>query len=164
MNQKRISRFLIVAGVLAGIGILAAAGVYAPVMAGECRDLYREDIPGIEGLYWVGLIGVWTASLLFLLALMEYLRVSARIGKDRSFCRENVKSLSRIALFLWADGALWILAIFAPGLLFRVDIGPICVVFLLISMANAALGLLSWALGRLLARAVELKEENDLTV
>ena len=164
MNQKRIARFLIAAGVLAGIGILAAAGVYAPALAGRCLKMFLEDVPGIEGLYWVGLIGVWTASLLFLLALMEYLRVSARIGKDRSFCRENVKSLSRIALFLWADGTLWILAIFIPGLFFNLGVGPAWVFFLLISMANAALGLLAWALARLLARAVELKEENDLTV
>ena len=49
-------------------------------------------------------------------------------------------------------------------LIYRINIGPSYLIFLLAAMASFALGLLAWALGKLLARAVKLKEENDLTV
>ena len=35
---------------------------------------------------------------------------------------------------------------------------------LLAAVASFAMGMLAWALGRLLTRAVQYKEENDLTV
>jgi hypothetical protein len=117
----------------------------------------------LQALYWLGLIGVWTASLIFLLALYEYFRVSLRIGKEQSFCQENVKSLQHIAFFLAVDAVLWIIAIFLPGI-FAVPVGPVWIMFLMISMAHAALGLLALGLSKLLSRAVAIQQENDLTV
>lgn len=162
MNQKQISRLLIAAGALAGIGVLALAGVFAPALAKDALEA-NADAPGIRGLYWTGLIGVWTVAALFLLALAEYFFVCVRIGKDRSFCPENVKSLRRIALYLAIVGILWIGAVFVPGLS-GLPAGPAWLLFLLASMASFALAILAWCLGRLLARAVALQQESDLTV
>lgn len=163
MQQKRISILLIVAGALAALGIVALAAAYAPALAGEIRA-ENPQIPMIAEMYRFGLAGVWASSLIVLYALGEYFRVSVRIGKGRAFCPENVKSLSRMAICLWVDGGLWLAAIFAPGLLFHFSIGPAWLLFLLVAMANFALGLLAWCLGWLLDRAVSLKQENDLTV
>ena len=41
MNQKRISRLLIAAGALAGVGVLALAGVFAPALARETDEYFR---------------------------------------------------------------------------------------------------------------------------
>lgn len=158
--MKKESVYLLIAGVAAGIGVLFVAFVYVPIMAGECREMFPE----YEALYWPGLLGVWTVTALFLLGLWEYFQVCRRIGLDRSFCRENVKSLKRIAVYIALMAALFLLAIFAPGVLFRLDIGPAWLLFLLCAMACAALALLAYGLSRLLRRAVEIKEENDLTV
>ena len=173
MNQKQISHLLIAAGVIAALGILAGAALYAPELAQESLLILSpanadpaqadEIAHRLEWLYWTGLSGVWGAALIFYLALFEYFRVSVRIGQDRSFCPENVKSLRHIAICLAADAALWLIAIFVPGI-FGFPVGPAFLVFLLISMANAALSLLAWCLGRLLNRAVTIQQENDLTV
>jgi len=171
MSQKRIAHFLIAAGAMAAAGILALALFYAPSLAQSLLfALSVGNEPGsipsdaqLQALYWLGLIGVWTASLIFLLALYEYFRVSLRIGKEQSFCQENVKSLQHIAFFLAVDAVLWIIAIFLPGI-FAVPVGPVWIMFLMISMAHAALGLLALGLSKLLSRAVAIQQENDLTV
>jgi len=160
MNQKRISRLLIGAGGIAVLGILVLFGVYAPVLAVEMRTMY----PDYAALYWPGLIGVECCGALFLLALAEYFRVCFRIGQGHSFCLENVRSLNRIAAYLGVFGCMWLCFIFAPGLFFGLDIGPVWVVFLLCAMAGFALSMLAWGLGRLLRHAVEIQEENELTV
>lgn len=158
--MKKESIWLLIAGIAAGIGVLFVAFIYVPVIAGECREMYPE----YAALYWPGLAGIWAITALFLLGLWEYFRVCLRIGQDRSFCMENVKSLRRITGCMAAMAVLFLLAIFAPGVLFHLDIGPVFLVFLLCAMACAALALLSHGLSRLLKRAVEIKEENDLTV
>ncbi len=162
MKQKTVSRLLITAGALAAAGILILSLFYAPALAAQCRDVYSQT-PGIGRLYWLGLTGVWIASLILLLALGEYFRVSLRIGREQSFCRENVKGLRRIAAYLAADGALWLLAVFLPGFC-GVPVGPAWIAFVLAAAAHFALSLLAGCLGQLLARAVEIKRENDLTV
>lgn len=160
MNQKRIARCLIGAGGMAAAGVLIVFGVYVPVLANEMKQLYPEYAP----LYWPGLIGLWCVAALFLLGLWEYFRVCGRIGQERSFCAENARSLGRIALYMALDGALWLGAVFAPGLVFHLDIGPVFILFLLCALASFALGILAWGLGRLVQKAAVLQEENDLTV
>lgn len=163
MKQKTISRLLIAAGAIAVLGILALALFIAPCAAASCREAYAS-LPGIDGLYWLGLAGVWTASLIFLLALGEYFRVSVRIGREQSFCGENVRSLRRIAAYMAIIGLLWLLGIAAPAFVCRIPIGGAWVLFFLAALAHFALSLLAGCLGQLLARAVEIKQENDLTV
>lgn len=163
MNQKRISFLLIAAGIVAAFGILVLSLFYAPGLAEEALQAY-QDVPGIRGLYRMGLSGVWVTAALFLLALADYFRISVRIGKNRSFCAENVKSLKRIAVYIAVCAVLWAGAVFAPGLFFHIPIGPAWVFFLLFSMANAALSMLALGLSLLLSRVVEMQQENDLTV
>ena len=158
--MKKESVWLLIAGAATGIGVLFVAFVYVPVIAGECREMYPE----YAALYGPGLAGIWGITGLFLLALWEYFRVCFRIGQDRSFCMENVKSLRRITACMAAMAVLFVLSVFAPGVLFRLDIGPVFLLFLLAAMACAALSMLAYGLSRLLRRAVEIKEENDLTV
>ena len=160
MSQKTIARLLMAAGVMAGLGIIIVFGVFLPVDAGYLKDMYPEYAP----LYWPGLAGLWCIAALFLLGLWEYFQVCLHIGREQSFCRENVRSLGRIALYMALGGILWLGGIFAPGLLFHLSIGPAWIVFFLCALASFALGILAWGLGKLLHKAVALQEENDLTV
>ena len=154
MKQKKVSVFLVLAGTLASLGLIFLFFVYAPLLAGECRSMY----PDLAHLYWPGLIFLWVIALLYGAAMTEYFRISIRIGQNRSFCRENAKGLKRIALFMAIPGVLWPLPSFVT------DIGPAALLLLLAAMASLALGMLAWALSKLLGRAVDMKEENDLTV
>ena len=160
MKQKTIARALIGAGGIAAAGIIALFFVYLPLLAGQLREAYPE----YAGLYWPGLLDMWAIAALFLLGLWEYFRVCVRIGRERSFCRENADSLRRIALYMAVSGALWLGAIFVPPMFFHVSIGPFWIELALCAMAAEALGILAWGLGKLLERAISLQEENDLTV
>ena len=160
MEHRKVSGLLIAAGIVAFLGGASLFLLYAPLAANECRTAYPE----FAHLFWPGLIYVWIIGLCYCAAMVEYFRVSARIGQDRSFCAENAKSLRRIALFLGAACVLWALLVFLPGLILRISIGPVFLVFLLAAAASASMGILAWALGRLLDRATKYKEENDLTV
>lgn len=160
MNHKKVSLVLMLAGGLAALGGAFLFFIYGPIMAGQCRTAYPElAFLYVPGLLWILLIGLSYAC-----AMAEYFLIVSRIGKDRSFCRENAVGLSRIALFMGVAGALWLLGIFLPTLLWGVHFGAAYLAMLLAAAASAAMGILAWGLGKLLARAVALKEENDLTI
>ncbi len=160
MEHRRISCMLLTAGVIALLGGAALFLVYAPVAANECCLAY----PDLSFLFWPGLIYLWIIGLLYCMAMFEYFRITLRIRQDRSFCRPNAVGLNHIALFMNTAGLLWALLPFLLALVYGISMGPSALVFLLAAMASFAMGLLAWALGKLLARAVKLKEENDLTV
>ena len=160
MKQKTISRIMIVGGVVAGLGIILVFGVFVPDFAWDCRVMYPE----LAYLYWPGLTGMWIIAAIILLALWEYFRVCVRIGREQSFSAGNVQSLRRIAVYMTVTAGLLIAAALLPGLVFQAGIGPLWVDFVILAMASFALSLLAWGLSLLLKRAVEIKEENDLTV
>ena len=160
MSQKNISRVLIAAGAAAMAGGCFLFFVYGPAMAMECRDTYPE----LGFLFWPGLIWLLAIGLMYLAAMIDYFRIVLNIGRERSFVPENARGLGRIAKWLCAAGALWLLGIVLPGLIWQVELGPAWIALLLAALASFAMGMLAWALGRLLTRAVQYKEENDLTV
>ena len=160
MVQKKIARYMMGAGGMAALGIIIVFGIYVPILVGELKQAYPE----YAALYWPGLLGLWAIAALFLLGLWEYFQVCVRIGKEQSFCMANTRSLGRIALYMTLGGVLWLSAVFAPGLVFHLSIGPAWLLFFLCALASFALGILAWGLGKLLHKAVALQEENDLTV
>lgn len=161
MDHKKVSRVLLAAGALAAAGGGFLFFVYGPLAARECR----ADYPELAHLYGPGLIYVLVIGLLYALAMGEYFRIVRRIGQDRSFCRENARDLSGIALFMLLAAGIWIVGMALLLLIWQAPVGPAgMLAVILAAAASAAMGVLAWGLGQLLARAVRLKEENDLTV
>ena len=160
MDQKRISRVLVAAGAVAMAAGIFLFFIYGPRMASECRTAYPE----LAGMFWPGLVWLEVIGLMYLAAMVEYFRIVLNIGRERSFIPENARGLSRIALWMSIAGCLWLLGIVLPWLIWQVRLGPAWVAMLLAAVASFAMGMLAWALGRLLTRAVQYKEENDLTV
>ncbi len=159
MEHRRVSRLLMLAG---GIAVLGGAYLFF-VDAPKAALQYRALMPEYAYLFIPALVFLWLIGLIYLTAMADYFRVCRRIGQDRSFCPENERSLSRIACLLIGAAAIWLLGI-PLGLLLRLDFGIWTVAFLLAAAASAAMGLLAGSLAKLLGRAVEMKEENDLTV
>lgn len=157
MEHKKVSRLLILAGVVAGVGGMAILFLLIPLATTEIRNAHPE----LSGWFWPGLVYAWAVGALCLAALGEYLLISMRIGKNRSFCVENVRDLRLIAvLLLAAAGLLLVGAVFVLA----VGFGPVWLWLLLAAAACGAMAILAYALSRLLNRAVQLQEENDLTV
>ena len=157
MEHRKVSTILIIAGALAAAGGAALMLGFAPAGMAQVRAGY----PALAWLFWPGLLFIWLVGGLCAGALWQYFRISLRIGAGKSFCQANARDMARIARLLF-DAAGLVLAASAALLLF--GLGPIWLSLLLISMAIGAMGLLAYALSRLLSRAVQLQEESDLTV
>ena len=154
MDQKTISRVLIAAGALATAAGIFLFFVFGTRAAIECRQSYPE----FSRLFWPGLVWLWTIGLIYCAAMAYYFRIVINIGRDRSFIQENARGLIRIAVLMCAAGVLWL------GGILALPASPGRLALALAAIASFAMGMLAWALGRLLAHAVQLKEENDLTV
>ncbi len=159
MSHKTLSHMLLFAGVIACIGGAAVFFLYTPLMADECRMMYPE----LSWLFWPMLFYVWLIAALYIHAVILYMRISLRLGRNQSFCAENARDLKRIALFLLIAAVLWFALIFLPGAA-GVDIGPAFLLFLLASMATLAVALVAYVLSLLVHRAAVLQEENELTI
>ena len=160
MEQKKVSALLTLAGAAAAIAGSALFFVYGPIAAVQCR----LEFPEAAALFWPGLIWLIAIGIVYWVAMGNYFLIVRRIGRDQSFCRENAKGLIRIAYSMGAAGGMWLLGIALPPLLWQIHLGPACIALAMAALASCAMGVLAWGLGKLLDRAVQLKEENDLTV
>lgn len=149
MNHRKISALLLAAGAIAIAGVLWILGWAVPTAADRCQRLFS----GVAWLYWPALVYVWVVGVLMLCAIVQYMRICLRIGRDRSFCKANIAGLRSIARFLFAASAMCLAAL-AAVFLPNMAPGPWCAFVILPAMA------LSW----LLARATQLQEDSELTI
>ena len=159
MEHKRLSYLLLAAGAVAAAGLSAVFLGILPALGGEMREMYPE----MAGWYWPALICLWVIFALYMTAMAFYFAICRRIGKDRSFCRENERALFRISQALFCAAGLWLLGagawLMPNGLM-----GPMWLYLILMALASGAMGCLAYALSRLIGRAVALQEENSLTI
>ena len=166
MNRKRISRLLIFAGILAGL-----FGSYALLVLFLMSRSYGWH-GTLELLLGNGTsaqiqsvcLGSCVAFLPYYPALGLYFRICLRIGKNQSFHRKNGKDLEKIALWLAGAGGLWFLLCGVMALVWRVNIGPTYLLAAALGVASAAVAIVAYGLSRLICYAVDLQEENDLTI
>jgi len=151
-------------GLNAVVWMLAAVGVIvffivAPWVAVDLKTLFPEH----SGLFWPGLAYVWAVAIAYYRVIFEFSRVVRKIAEDRSFSYENAGSMRRIRDVCNAVG-IW----FALGLsaLFVLRVGSVRTVLLFVFLALVCfvISLMAHALSRLIARAADIKAENDLTV
>lgn len=159
MEHKRLSRLLMLAGIIALVGGAAIFIILLPMIGRN----YCARFPDAQALYWPSLIYFWLIGLLCAAAMAQYMGICRRIGQNRSFCDDNARGLKRIAQLLFGC-AVMLLLYCLTALLPYVYVVPLVVDLVIISMAFAAMGMLAWALHRLILHAVHLQEENDLTI
>lgn len=157
MEHEKLARLLKLAGGIALLGGCLMMFVYAPIRGSQLKQVY----PGAAHLYWPGLILFWVFGGLLLAALIQYWKICENIGDDRSFCPENAARMKTISVLLLAAAALCAV----PTVLFLMyGITAAWAEFAVFGMASLAMGMLAYALHRLLKSAADLQAENDLTV
>ena len=159
MNPKRISIWLKI--ILAGIYVCGAF-VYLWVIP-ELGTSIKTMNPDFSYCYapWLGFISITAIPCVAGLSLAW--KIAANIGDDRSFTKENAKSLRWISILALGDAAyflmgnilLILLNMHHPGLF----IMAVAVVLVGIAIAAAAA-----ALSYLVGRAALLQEQSDLTI
>ena len=158
MEHRKIANLLRLAGGVALLGLLYAFFIWRGPAGSE-----SSAAPA-----WLPTLYKSLAALPYLAALFFYFRICKSIARSRSFSRENVRSLGCIARLLLAAVALWALGL----LLLAFGVAPIltqpaplaCTLLVLAAAATIAVSLVAWSLERLLAHAVRLQEENELTI
>lgn len=154
MEHEKLSKLLYVAGGIAAVGGAVLAFVYAPwAVRGNAA---------LSAHFWGAMTALWVLVAVLAGALWQYICICRNIGKDCSFCAENVRRMKCIAVLLLVAAGLCVaygvaLACLTPGWLGSADM-------LIIGCACAAMGLLAFALHKLLKNAVALQDENDLTI
>lgn len=158
--MKRMSISLFQIGVLfITLCILLLAIFWLPDTAAS----FAADAPEYAYLQYPLLMAIYLTLVPFLIAIIEGLRLSRRVALDDAFSMKSVVHLKRIKLCAFAISMLYLVG----GLILNnlVEMAPgIGLLGIIIMLASLMLGLISGILEELLRKALEIKEENDLTV
>lgn len=160
MKQKTLAYLLMAA--VAGVAVCAAA-VYAfivPEMGSSLAELGGAETEGYLPV-WLWFVELTVLPVAAALAVSFVIALNIRNG--RSFCTENARLLSLIAVLAVADGfyyfagnvVLFFLGMNHPGIL---------LVNLMICFAAFAVSVAAAALSHYARKAAKLQEENDLTI
>lgn len=159
MGQKKMSIMLKCIAVIVGIMGALFLTVLMPVMADECRSMYKE----VTYLYWPGICYGWMIGIMCYMALYQFWKICNEIGRDNSFSKENVKSLNIISLLALVVSGIWFAGLVGLILNGTISIG----FFVLMSLAvfvSLAISVIAAVLSHLVQKAYELKEESELTI
>jgi len=158
MKRMTISLFQI--GVLfITLCIVLLAAFWLPQTAAA----FAKDAPEYAYLQYPLLGAIYVTLIPFLLAIVEGLRLSRRVALNDAFSDASVLHLKRIKMCAFLISILYLVG----GLILNtlVDMAPgIALLGILIMLASLMIGLISGILEELLRKALEIKEENDLTV
>ncbi len=142
--------------------LLRVACVLAGLMGAVVLCFLFKDAGGGREVYYVGRALPWL-SIPCWAALILFWRVAGNIGRDRSFCGENVRLMRAIAILAFltsaAMGVVGVVFLAAQLVGLRIFCYLVCIVVL-----GICLGAASLALSVLVDRARAIQEENDFTV
>ena len=156
MSQRNLSKVLMVAGVIAALGLIFLFYIYALYLL----LFWRERVSSALAHMALGIP--------YMIALWHYFRICKNIGDDRSFCVENAQRMNAIAGLLFLASGLWAaaLAVVVFGSIGAMAGYTVLVLVetVLALMASFAVGLVAKVMALLVRRASRLQEENDLTI
>ncbi len=157
--HTRYVQFLKAVLILFGVGLALFAVLLLPVFAEHAAKHYPE----LGYLKLPILIFVYCSAVPFYIALHQGVRICSSILKTDPFSYENQKAFSRAGFC-----ALFVSGMYAIGTgvmaILQVQRPIVYVVGILIACCALIFALLCAVLNQLLARAIELREENELTV
>lgn len=159
MNQKELSFWLKGLVILSGILGVALCFWLAPSIGNEIA--LKE--PSLSYMFWPCLIFIWIACVPIYAALYQAWMIFTNIGKDYSFCEENVSRLKKISNLSIVVVIMYSLAVFILLVMDLINL-PIFFAIFIILFASIFVATSSAVLSHLLKKAVELQKENDLTI
>ncbi|WP_029192571.1 DUF2975 domain-containing protein [Paenibacillus harenae] len=159
--MKRETLFLKFVVVLMGLPVLALCVFALP----EIAEFFAELNPKLDFLQYPFLIGLYVTAIVFFVALYQTLKLLSYIDKNQSFSELSVKSLKNIKNCAIAIGALYVAFMPLIYLMAEVDDAPgIILIGMAIIFGCMVIAVFAAVLQKLLKNAIDIKEENDLTV
>lgn len=156
MDQLKISRQLkTITGIIAGLGI----GIYALLLIS-----YLSGSDSIQKLS-VSILVMFGITLIFCLSvLVQFWKVCTQIGLENSFSAENVRSFAIMSRLLLVLTGIWIG--YSVGRIFVTEATSLFVIIrpFVFTAVWGVISALSSALSKLIEKARQIREENDLTI
>jgi D-alanyl-lipoteichoic acid acyltransferase DltB (MBOAT superfamily) len=124
---------------------------------------FAREAPEYAYLRYPLLIGIYVTIVPFMYAIVEGLRLSRRVALNDAFSIQSVNHLKHIKISAFLITLLYFIGLII--LMQLVEMNPgITLLGILIILASMMIGLIAGILEELLRKALEIKEENDLTV
>lgn len=159
MKQKELSIWLKFLVTLAGVMGIVLCFWFAPVFG----RMMAENDPSLAHMYWPCLIYIWIACIPVYLALFEAWKIFSNIGNDKSFVTENVHRLKRITKLSITEVMMYFFAAIVLLMVDMVNIQIFIVIFIIL-FASMFVSVCASVLSHLVRKAVQLQDENDLTI
>lgn len=158
--MKKLNCAMLQAGILIVVfAILMLCIFWLPATA----EYFAKDAPEYAYLKGPLLMGIYVTVIPFLLGSFEGLRLLSFIQREKAFDAETVLALRRIKGYALVVAGLYIVGGFI--LLNLVNMNPgIALMGILIILASFMISLFAGILEELIAGALRIKTENDLTV
>ena len=159
MKQKSLSNWL--KAIIIGMGIVGLVfyGLVVPALGNDLVSHYPE----YNDAYYLWVVFLWLTAIPCYIVLYLAWKISANIGKDNSFSKENAVCMKYISMLAAGDSIFF----FIGNIVYLVIgfnhpsivLAALVIVFIGVSIAVAAA-----VLSHLILKAAQLKEENDLTI
>lgn len=159
MDQKGLERWL--KTVITGVALVGAV-LYFVAFPMIGRGIVGEN-PEMANRFWPWLIFLWMTAIPCYLVLVLGWKISAEIGKDNSFSKENAKALKWVSV-LAAGDSVFLLAGNLVLLCMSMSHPGVFLASVLIAVCGAFVAVAAAVLSHLVMNAAELKEENRLTI
>lgn len=159
MKQREMSAALkavTLIGALLGLGLILVLLPKILTNAVAEKEITKQ-------VMWMLYAAVIVLAIPCYLSFFRFWQICTRIGKDNSFSNGNAFALKRMSQYMIAECILLILALFLLGYLGLLKL-PLLAVLLLFVFICAAVAVAAAALSHLVWKAVELKQEQELTI
>ncbi|MGZ0084235.1 DUF2975 domain-containing protein [Caldibacillus thermoamylovorans] len=159
--MKRETLFLKVALVLIGLPVLALCLFLVPVLAKVAVKL----VPAFPWIKYFVYLVFEASALPFYFALYQAFRLLVYIDRNDAFSEASVKALKTIKHCAVAISGLHLLVLPLFYLFAEKDDAPgVIFVGLLVPFASLVIAVFAAVLQKLLQQAVDIKQENELTI
>lgn len=133
---------------------------------GICPRIGKQFVdayPDVSYLFWPCLIFVWATAVPFVAALVQSWKICNAVQRGQAFCSQNAARLKHISFMAFSECILYfaMLTFLAISDLLHPAVLLLILVILCIGFAAA---ISSAVLSHLTAKAVNLQDENDLTI
>lgn len=159
MSQQSLARWLKCITLIIAAALVLFFFLLVPQIGFNLSKLHPESAHYYPPL----VVAIWLAALPCAAALLYFWRICRNIGRDRSFCTENVLALRNISRLAIAD-TVWCIAVTTVFALLNVFHFSFVIAGAFLVLVGAVIALVAAALAHLTDKAAHLKEENDLTI
>jgi len=159
MKHTELVRWLRVVLIIAFFMGPVFGGIIIPALG---REAVAQN-PELGYLFWPCLIFFWITFVPYYMVLCACWGIASEIAADRSFSEKNAHALKIISRLFLSESVLYFAGIVA---LFAVDIMHISLLLfaMLVIFCGATLALVSVLASRLVLKAWEMKQDQDLTI